>query len=604
IMTGGGNVNVGMVNTDVPDGGWGWMIVFSSFMIHFIMDGITYSMAEIYLEPMLTAMKLNRGHVSAIFSNLPAVTLLSGPIATVFTDMYGCRIVTIVGACLASLGFFLSRWWENIYYYYITIGLVGGVGFGLIYAPALICVGYYFEKKRSLAMGIAVSGSGFGTLIFPPLMHWVINALFRRKYKPALLVESGIILTCVIFGALMRPIQREKAKQRREKIKARKQAKRQAASVTQNRTDTEQQQQAPLLTDQQLGDSTCGEETNPTVSASNNVDQQKPSVALQSKSGDPTQSNDENNEESEHRAPHASSAAIRKDAIYQGSLENIPLYKDNIEEYHRKIIVLPEVTDQAASNTTAAATTNIDNVKVKGFFGELKGEVGIKFLADSAFLLFTISNFLTSLGFNVPYNFAHDLAKDVHVVEHQREYVIMSIGLSNAIGRIIIGYVGDRKKINRLYLYNSTLILAGIATIFAPYCRSNMIPHIIYASIFGFFSGGYVGLTSVIITDLVGINNLSSAVGIVFLFQGIAVAIGTPIAGIMRDRFAKHTRPFLWPYFTFGSLIVLSGIILFGIPILKRRQQRHEKLTKTQLDMGVVSYIDENPASTEQHQQL
>lgn len=23
----------------VPDGGWGWVIVFSSFMIHFIMDG-------------------------------------------------------------------------------------------------------------------------------------------------------------------------------------------------------------------------------------------------------------------------------------------------------------------------------------------------------------------------------------------------------------------------------------------------------------------------------------------------------------------------------------------------------------------------------------
>jgi len=25
--------------TIVPDGGWGWVIVFSSFMIHFIMDG-------------------------------------------------------------------------------------------------------------------------------------------------------------------------------------------------------------------------------------------------------------------------------------------------------------------------------------------------------------------------------------------------------------------------------------------------------------------------------------------------------------------------------------------------------------------------------------
>ncbi|CAF2861489.1 unnamed protein product [Rotaria sp. Silwood2] len=595
-MTGGDNVNVAIADAIGPDGGWGWMIVFSSFMIHFIMDGITYAMAEIYLEPMLTALKLDRGHVSAIFSNLPAITLFSGPIATVFTNMYGCRIVTIVGACLASLGFFLSRWWENIYYYYITIGLMGG--FGLIYAPAIISVAYYFDRKRSLAMGIAVCASGFGTVIFPPLMHWMIKTLFRREYKPALLVESGIILTCVIFGALMLPLPQEKAERRREEIKTRKQAKRQAASVTQNLANTELQQQAPLLAGRQLVDSARAGKTNTAVSASSNANQQKPPVALQSKPDDPTQSDDENEEEDEHLASRASPAVIRKDAMYQGSLENIPLYKENIEEYHRKIITPLEVTDQPASSTAAA--TNVDHIKVKGFFGELKAEVGIKFLADGAFLLFTISNFLTSLGFNVPYNFAHDLAKDAHVVEHQREYVIMSIGLSNAIGRIIIGYLGDHKKINRLYLYNSTLILAGIATILAPYCRSNVIPHIAYASVFGFFSGGYVGLTSIIITDLVGIHNLSSAFGIILLFQGIAVAIGTPVTGIMRDSFAKHARPFLWPYFTFGSFIVLSGIILFGIPTLKRRQQRCRKLTKTELDMGVVSYADKNPSSPEQ----
>jgi MFS family permease len=81
--------------------------------------------------------------------------------------------------------------------------LFSGIGFGLIYAPAIVSVGYYFGKKRSLAMGIAVSASGFGTVIFPPLMHWMIKAFFRHQYKPVLLVEAGIILTCAIFGTLM-----------------------------------------------------------------------------------------------------------------------------------------------------------------------------------------------------------------------------------------------------------------------------------------------------------------------------------------------------------------------------------------------------------------
>ncbi|CAF3606254.1 unnamed protein product [Rotaria sp. Silwood1] len=62
----------------VPDGGWGWVIVFSSFLIHFIMDGITYSMGQVFLEPMRTKLSLDRASVSIVFSILPAITLGAG----------------------------------------------------------------------------------------------------------------------------------------------------------------------------------------------------------------------------------------------------------------------------------------------------------------------------------------------------------------------------------------------------------------------------------------------------------------------------------------------------------------------------------------------
>jgi len=38
-MTYGSNTDLAFPGAIVPDGGWGWVIVFSSFMIHFIMDG-------------------------------------------------------------------------------------------------------------------------------------------------------------------------------------------------------------------------------------------------------------------------------------------------------------------------------------------------------------------------------------------------------------------------------------------------------------------------------------------------------------------------------------------------------------------------------------
>ena len=38
-MTSGGNTKSTVPGAIVPDGGWGWIIVLASFMIHFIMDG-------------------------------------------------------------------------------------------------------------------------------------------------------------------------------------------------------------------------------------------------------------------------------------------------------------------------------------------------------------------------------------------------------------------------------------------------------------------------------------------------------------------------------------------------------------------------------------
>ena len=52
---------------------------------------------------------------------------------------------------------------------YFTVGVLTGLGFGLIYLPAIVSVSMYFEKKRAFATGIAVCGSGLGTFIMAPV---------------------------------------------------------------------------------------------------------------------------------------------------------------------------------------------------------------------------------------------------------------------------------------------------------------------------------------------------------------------------------------------------------------------------------------------------
>ena len=53
-----------------------------------------------------------------------------------------------------------------------------GIGFGFIYLPAIVIVSQYFEAKRALATGIAVSGSGVGTFLIPLLSKYLIQCLF------------------------------------------------------------------------------------------------------------------------------------------------------------------------------------------------------------------------------------------------------------------------------------------------------------------------------------------------------------------------------------------------------------------------------------------
>ena len=53
----------------------------------------------------------------------------------------------------------------------------------------------------------------------------------------------------------------------------------------------------------------------------------------------------------------------------------------------------------------------------------------------------------------------------------------------------------------------------------------------VYCVIFGITSGAYVGLTSVVLVDLLGLDKLTNAFGLLLLFQGIASVIGSPFIG-------------------------------------------------------------------------
>ena len=122
---------------------------------------------------------------------------------TVFLTKQCSRIICILGAIVSCLGFFLSTFAPSVPVLIFFYSIVGGVGFGLMYVPAVCTVGYYFDRRRALATGITVCGSGAGTFILAPLASALLAVY---GWKGATIIFAGLCLQCAVCGAVMRPL--------------------------------------------------------------------------------------------------------------------------------------------------------------------------------------------------------------------------------------------------------------------------------------------------------------------------------------------------------------------------------------------------------------
>ena len=111
-----------------------------------------------------------------------------GPLAGVMCDRFGCRLVTIVGSLLCSIGLLLTSMVTSIYSMYFTYGLVFGFGSCLAYTPALVVICKYFVRRRALVTGIATAGGSAGVLIMGPVLRYLIDAIGTSQLTGQILI--------------------------------------------------------------------------------------------------------------------------------------------------------------------------------------------------------------------------------------------------------------------------------------------------------------------------------------------------------------------------------------------------------------------------------
>ncbi|XP_078613871.1 monocarboxylate transporter 13-like [Branchiostoma floridae x Branchiostoma japonicum] len=185
-----------------PEGGWGWMVVFGTFLVHVMAIGSYRSLGVFYVE-FREVFHESAGNTSFISSVFIATILMCSPIASALSNLTSCRTVVMAGGVISAVGLGVSYFAQSVVHLIITIGLISGFGNSLMYSPSLAMVGKYFDKRHATANGIAISGTGVSMFVLSPLFQFLID---EYRWNGALLIYGAISLNGCVCGALLRPL--------------------------------------------------------------------------------------------------------------------------------------------------------------------------------------------------------------------------------------------------------------------------------------------------------------------------------------------------------------------------------------------------------------
>lgn len=169
-----------------------WIIVVVGFVITFIGFGSAYSFSA-FFEPLQKEFSASRGSVSLIFSLAGFLYFGFGLVSGFLADRFGARPLIITGMVLLSAGLVLAGFAQSLMQVYIAYGIGVGLGLGCAYVPMLAAVQRAFVARRGLASGLAVSGIGVGTLIFPPVTSFLVNTIGWREAYWSLGLLSAVL---------------------------------------------------------------------------------------------------------------------------------------------------------------------------------------------------------------------------------------------------------------------------------------------------------------------------------------------------------------------------------------------------------------------------
>ena len=151
-----------------------WVVVFAAFIAAFVSFGVTYTFG-VFLKPIALEFHASHAVMSSLFSTITVLSFFLAPLTGDIADHYGPRPVVAAAALLAGAGLVLTAHVHYLPLVFVTYGVGSGGAVACAYIPSIAAVGEWFKLHRDVALGIAISGIGCGTLVAAPLSALLIG---------------------------------------------------------------------------------------------------------------------------------------------------------------------------------------------------------------------------------------------------------------------------------------------------------------------------------------------------------------------------------------------------------------------------------------------
>ena len=173
---------------------YGWVVI----AVAFVTMGIgvnTRTAFSLLFPPILAEFGWDRAVTAGAFSVGFLVATAYVPFLGMAMDRYGPRVVIPIGIVITSAGLALAPLTSRPWHLHVTLGaLVGGGSIFMTYIGHSLFLPHWFVRRRGLAIGIAFSGVGIGSIVLFPWLGRLIAASGWRAACWALVVLLLVVL--------------------------------------------------------------------------------------------------------------------------------------------------------------------------------------------------------------------------------------------------------------------------------------------------------------------------------------------------------------------------------------------------------------------------